>query len=684
MPADTQLTEARGLLAARRFEDAAAVCLAGLAEQPGEPDLLTILALAERAAGREESARDHLTVAVAADDQHLASRFHLARLLAGDGQYADAEALFTECLALDPNHAPARTLRARLASAGGDRERAIVELRTALRADPDHRPALTSLAELLVDEGQVDAADEMASRALAIDPEHPSVQMCMAGVLAAREHHDFAIQCLKNAVNRAAGDPRPRLALVKLLERMDRQDEAIAALDDAAANGHSGVEFTHVRARLEQRRGRNDEAAALYAALVSSVRADPDLILEAAKFALASGRLDDAAGLIRRSSVQGKSATGLLAARLAEAEGDRDRARSLASELVDNENERVADAARQLLARVALARGDFDEADRLLEPLSRRDDAAPEIVWLAARVREQLGDIDGAVALLRGLLDRSDPSDETGNASRARLAAILDRAGRYDAAAEQLPDSGWQPPFLGQSRTAGPIAAQVRQRLMPWRGEQEVPDDGRARPVFLSGWPGCGRELLLAALSTTHEARLLPVDDYAARRATIGLPAGIGQVAGLDDGSARLIRRKYLRRIEGVGERTRVVVETGLAEAPDWPLLARVIPGATVLCPSAPDEDLMLYWRFQGFRDRSRMLDAWHADVALQGELAGLLPLRVLFFDLAELLDAPELALDRLCDGLGLESGPAMVDAMRQQRIALGFRPIGHWRHYGD
>lgn len=684
MSTDTELTQARGLLAAQRFDEAAASCRAGLAEQPDEPDLLTILALCEQAGGRLDAAREHLEAAISADQQHLPSRFHLARLLAGQGRHDEADNLFADCLALDPNHAPARTLRARLASAGGDRQRALSELRTALRADPDHRPALTSLAELLVDEGQVDAAHEMASRALALDPDHPSVQLCMARVLVAQNHHDFAIQCLGNAVDKAPADPRPRLALIRLLDSLGREDEAIEALEAAAAQGHSGAEFVHARARIERRRGRVDEAATLYAALVSSVKADPELILEAAEFALANGRLGDAAGLIRRSSVLGRSETGLLKARLAAAEGDEEQARTQAMALVDDDNERIAGAARQWLARLALARADHKEADQLLAPLCRKADAAPDLIWLAAQAREALGDVDGAVEWLEGLVQRSDLPAETGEHSRARLAAILDRSGRYKEAAGHLPEDGWQPPFLGQSRSADPIAAQVRQRLTPWPGGQKVPDDGRPKPVFLSGWPGCGRELLLAALSATHRARLLPASDYPARRSLIGLPAGIEQVVSLDDGSARLIRRKYLRRIEGADERTRVVVETGLAEAPDWPLLARIFPGSTVLCPRAPDNDLLLHWRFQGFRERSRMLDAWRKDCTLQDELVSALPLREIYFDLAELLDAPELAIERLCVGLELETVPAMLDALRQRSEALGFRPLGHWRHYGD
>ncbi|MEE4331433.1 MAG: tetratricopeptide repeat protein [Wenzhouxiangella sp.] len=684
MSPDALLNEARGLLAGRRFDQAAEVCRAGLSEQPAEPDLLTILALCEQAQGQGEIAADHLGKAVAADDQHLPSRFHLARLLASQGQNAEADDLFAECLALDPNHAPARTLRARLAGAAGDRQRAIAELKTALRADPDHRPALTSLAELLVEDGQTDLAHEIASRALAIDPDHPSVQLCMARVLVAREHHDFAIQCLNNAVEKVPADPRPRLALVELLDSLGREQEALVALDAAASDGVTHPSLTRLRARIARRQGRNDEAAALYASLLASVKADPDLILEAAEFALATGRPGDAAGLIRRSSVQGRPETRLLAARLAEAEGDAERARSEAGALIDAADQSVAAAARKLLARLALATGDLDEADALLSSMIRAGEPEPDIVWLAARVREDRGQIDGAIDMLQALLDRSGLDDAVRDSTRGRLAALLDQAGRYEAAAAQLPERGWQAPFLGQSRSAGPIAAQVRQRLTPWRWDQEPPNDGRPLPVFVSGWPGSGRELLLAALAESSRARLQPVDEYPARRSIIGLPASIEAVVSLDDGTARVIRRKCLRPAGGAGEGIRVLVETGLSEAPDWPMLARIFPGAVLLCPRASDEDLMLHWRFQGFRDRSRMLDAWHEDCRLQDELAGALPLRVAFFDLAELLDAPELALNRLCDALGLASEPAMLEAIEQQPRTLGFRPIGHWRQYGD
>ena len=684
MSADTELTRARGLLAARRFPEAAEVCRAGLAAQPGEPELLTVLALCDQAEGRSDQAREHLQAAIAADDQHLASRFHLARLLAGQGQHVEADELFGQCLALDPNHAPARTLRARLARVSGDHERAISELKTALRADPEHRPALTTLADLLVDSGQIEAAHDIASRALGIDPDHPSVQLCMARVLAAQGRQDFAAQCLANAIKAAPHDPEPHLARVALLQASGRDEDALAALDEAAAAGHSAIGFTHARAQIERRRGRTDAAAALYASLVASVRAAPELILEAAEFALASGRLKDAAALIQRPSVQDRPEATLLAARLAEAEGDDEQARSLAMGLVSASTERVAVAARQLVARVALAAGDLAAADQALTPLSEADNASPEIVWLASRIRAEQGDVDGAVGLLEGLLARGDLESEIRERSRVRLAVILDRAGRIDAAARQLPESGWRPPFLGQASAVDDAGASIRKALTPWRWDTQAPGDGRPRPVFVGGWPGSGRELLLAALNASSQAGLLPADDFAARRGIIGLPAGSERVASLDDGSAHLIRRKYLRRSDAAGERLRVVVESGVVEAADWPLLARIFPGAAVLCPRAPDEDLMLHWRFQGFGQRADMLAGWRRDCALQDELSDVLPLNVILFELEELLADPESAVQRLCEGLELEPEPAMRAAPRELRQDLGLHPLGHWRHYSQ
>jgi tetratricopeptide (TPR) repeat protein len=689
MAAQPQLIDqARSLLSRQRYDQAADACIQGLADTPNDPELLTLLALCDEARGDLPAALKSLQTAVGSGQSHLGSCFHLGRLLAARGEAQQAREMFDYVLGLNPNHAPARTLLARLDYLAGNRTAALTGLKTALKADPRHIPALTTLADLLLEEGELEQAHEQASRALRIKPESVAVQMSGARVFQARGLDSFARQCLENAIQSAPRDPMPHLALARLLQKEGRHQQAVQSLEAAAGLGYSGPDLSLAQARSLRRTGRLEEAGQLYEALLKHPQATPELILEVAEFCIEAGDSAYARELLDHPDVLGRNGRDLLQARLFVQEGDPAAAMSLAASLHLSEEPSTAIGARMLSTRLALAANDPVAARDALEPLLQDGRATPAMVWLSAQISQTGGAPDEAIVMLSELLEREGLSDDDRARTHAMLIEVHDRAERFAEASRHFPGAAWRAPFLGYQ---APVADEQPQEgseqwtsIQPWRWETEGPDDGRKQPLFLGGWPGSGRELLLAALSASASVRSLTPSNWPQRRQELGLPANAEMVGKLDQADARLTRRRILRRLADGVSTTALPIEHGPLVAADMPMLARIFPGTTVVMPRADEADLKMHWRLNGYRDIEQMLKAWQREVALAGHLRAFLPLNFVDVDLAELFASPLGMLRQVCEQLDVELMPAMVQAMDEARVEFGYRAPGHWKNYVD
>jgi len=683
MPIDTQLNEElKALIDQQRYDQAIARCEQALASERDDPDLLTVLANCEVEAGQRERALAHLDEAVALDPQHAGCRFHLGRLLIGEDRIDDAREHLTQCLVLDPNHAGARTILARIKAAKGQFEDAMTGARTALRANPDHVPALVLLAELELEQGNAEAANEQASRAVRLGPANPAAQLVMARVLEARGHLDFARQSLENAVKASPGTIASQVALAEFHDRQGQPEEAVGPLRAALAIRSDRQDLRLALARSLRRSGQLDEALAEYQWMLDDGTAPPALVVESAECLAQAGRPLEARSQLDQASMEDRDDARFLLARLDLAEGQQESARETLEALTASAQASIAENARILLSRIGVQRGDHASVLAALEEESERGEIAPERLWQAAGIANEAGLVEKEMRWLSALLEHHQTPEALRQRARPRLADLCDRTGDYDRAAQLLRGGGWRTPF-GLAADAEEI---VRMALAAPSGGRadSATEDGRRAPLILLGWPGCGRETLLASLAASEQCQVLDQAEWPRRREALLQVLDKLDEGGLEESAQQLARRRYSRGLVRDGAETALPVESGVLFAPELIALKRAFPDARIVRIRADLDDLGLYWQLAGFSDVDAMKSAWDEDRQQVDRLLaawGEEPIEVKMADCVPLELNP---LSTIGHALDVAATPEMVTAGNAVIEAFGLRPAGHARHYAS
>lgn len=616
-----------------------------LAEQLPEDkyiDIMLIIGACQQAQGRDDEALDTLQQAVARDDSRAESWFQLGRARRGAGDEEGASEALEKAVVLDPNHALARVELGHQALAAGERETAQAHYRTALRAQTDCVPALVGLAERLLDSGDVDQAYELSARAVRLRPDSIEAQVAAARVFMRRGHPDFAERCLENALSAAPDSAELHRAMARLLLQRGRAEESLAAAAEARRCGAGDHRLSLLEVRALHRLGRLSEARRRLEALSAHQPLDAAGVLMLAELRLSDGDARGATDLIEQLDGEWPEAGQLLRARLAEMSGEGARAAELAAALHEDGSGRIRRQSRLLSARLAMAGDQPQACIEALQPLAEEGDDDPLVHWMLARA--------------------------------------LDRAGRHEEAAVHLPRTGWRVPPLLRS-AAAQMPSELYDALAAFEPDgwpSRAPDDGRAQPVFILGWPGSGRDQLLAALVEQWTTRVLDREGAARRREILGLPAWPAQLAALDDGRVRLARKRYLRQVSGDGG---PVLEPMWLPLAALPAIARLFPNATVVLADADVRDLELDWRLAGFRGIDELRTLCEREQALLETLLERLPLDFMLFSRGDLeRDASDVAAE-LARVMGLDDASALAEAIDRQFRALP--ATGHWRHYG-
>jgi tetratricopeptide (TPR) repeat protein len=665
------MTDIRSMLQEGRYADAAAACREALGEAPDNPDLRMLMGLCDEAAGRPDSAKAWMEKALDKNADHPAARYHLGRLLLAAGQDDEARQVLEECVARDPNHAAARTLIARLDQRAGNIDEAIEGLRTALRADEDHAPAYAGLAILLLQQGHVEEAYKHASQAVRLRPADAYSQITMAQVFQAQGHLDFAEQCLRNAVEQQPNHPQ----LVAALEQLQR-------VRQPGGDEANTPEALLARMREHYRVGRITPAAEIALALQHRIEPAAPELLEVAEVLMDAGQIEASSEMLQRAD-DSQPRLGLSQARLSAVQGDMDGALARLSQLLDNETFRVRHDARRLAADLHLRNNRLPDALNVMLPLADEPDLPPASVRMLAQLYHVSGDTAAARKLLENLVAGDALIEAERAVSHNLLGRILDESGAFEAAARHLSEGGWRAPFMvGELERVSPDALrQACGALKEWPFSTQAVDDGRRAPVFVTGWPGSGRDALLPALANVPGVRVLVPEELNRRRELLGLPASPDQLAMLSDSELRKVRKRYL---QGGADEPALTLEPGLPEATAWPAIARYFPGARIVRLKAEAPALRLHWRLAGCRDLDRMVEVWSSEEELCDQLQGLLPLNVLDIETDALIDNPQQTAATLADFLGLENADSLATSLSQGLRQAGYRKAGHWRHYRE
>jgi tetratricopeptide (TPR) repeat protein len=495
--------------------------LASLTGCSGDEELSRILlerAAAHRSEGQTDEALSELYRVLQIDPRNVEANVQIAEVLADDEHYLEATHYYGVALRLDPTRSDAALAQAKLLLFDAtDRAAELVD--EVIRREPRNPLAHVRRAEVALARGDAEAALASAREAVSLAPDDVTAlaQLGIAHQARIRERRlrheppDLAdFQAAADAFARAAErDPQawfPRIQLGRIYAAWpdhpeqaeaafraaveasstpaDRARAAAAVVAQASSSGNGELlrwaleqlvaatpedltAWDYLAAEEERREaGAGDR---VYQRLVAARPDDVEAHAHYARFLVRQGRRADAIAYLRSRQSELADAAPVLEqiAALQLASGDREAARAVVAELVEEHPDAPATALAR--GRLALADGDAPEAvaalrshaqraesaegDRLLalaelatgnpgdaqtavdRALARTPGPAPELRRLAARVRRRSGDWEGVLDSLRGIARHGG---RLGANDRVRMAEALYETGRPRAARHLL------------------------------------------------------------------------------------------------------------------------------------------------------------------------------------------------------------------------------------------------------
>lgn len=356
--------EARALAALGRRGEATEVVESALAENPDDPDLLSVRATWSIERGRFEEAEADLTRAVQVSPFHQRSRRQLAALLESAGRRQDAVAVYEEMLRIQPEDGDTHFQLGSLLL-DSDLEAALPHLEEACRLAPARPNFLTTLGVAYINAGRMAEAEAALRRALTITPDDPSVSNNLGIVLIRGGRFDEAVDVLTGllAVNPGFVAARNNLAIA-LAESGDLEDAEM-----------------QVRRALERSPDYLDAWLTLAAILDRAARYEDEYVALNRAHALAPERPDVRDRLAVAAARVGRCAHTL---ELVAAEMDRP------GDMIPGLNLEVARCLEQG-GRVGVALRHFEEAARKSQPGPVRDEAQAGVARVALLLQEEGG-----------------------------------------------------------------------------------------------------------------------------------------------------------------------------------------------------------------------------------------------------------------------------------------------------
>lgn len=190
-----------------RAGEAEAACMRMLSSRPGDPDLLHLAGLAQRAQGRLAEARDNLLSAIRARPDDVNQHANLGVILGEMGDQEGAVAALGRAIHLRPDYVEAYYNLGNARAAQGHLAAAIAAYRAAIEYQPGHVQAALNLAAALEAHGQPDAAIGVLHDALSRSPGTPALLNNLGNLLGSHGRPDEAVEILKQAARHAPGSP---------------------------------------------------------------------------------------------------------------------------------------------------------------------------------------------------------------------------------------------------------------------------------------------------------------------------------------------------------------------------------------------------------------------------------------------------------------------------------------------
>ncbi len=320
----------------------------------------------------------------------------------------------------------------------GEREAARLLFENAAQVYPRHTWPLLEISAEWSALGKPEAAAASLRRALELDPRDYHCLIGLGRLLRSQAMHDAAAGMFRRAALHHPSEPSAYMELAADLADAQRYDEAASVLDSGIDAGASGALLLAGRARLLQAAGQPEAGLASWRAALACEPVGAALRLEIAAAFAALGALDSSleeyraiAGDADIDAVHRANA-GLAASRLARRLNDT----SLAAGILEQTASAVPDHVGIVteLADFYRATNRPRDAERAYRRVLEFSENSLSALGGLAIVRRQLGDAEGAVALL----SRARTADPGNDWIRFEWATSLLGVGRTDEAGAAL------------------------------------------------------------------------------------------------------------------------------------------------------------------------------------------------------------------------------------------------------
>ncbi len=329
---------------------------------------------------------------------------YAARLAGKITLSADA---YNRGLKLDPSSLDGQSGLAQTYAKLGKRDEAIAILTRIVNNSPRRVDDSALLGELLTESGQYDQAIDILEKTEQAQPSARS-ELLMALCYERLKQPDNANRELELAKRKAPDNPEVQRALAGFYRRSGNYAEAIAALNGIA---HKSPDVLAELAYTYQLDGKKDEAARLYAQAANAAPQDMALQLSAAQAKVNVESLDDANQFLKRATAVDPEnyRVHAIRAQIANLEENRPEALREYSAALDHLPQAPAEGPlfgiELRMSMVELLRGQQDDAgaqhqlelaQAAINQLDERGPEREEYLRLRARVKMELGDLDGA------------------------------------------------------------------------------------------------------------------------------------------------------------------------------------------------------------------------------------------------------------------------------------------------
>jgi tetratricopeptide (TPR) repeat protein len=215
-----------------------------------------------------ENAHRQFEIAVARDGGHAEARFHLANVLAGRGEVADAVTHYEKALAINPDNVEAHQNLGLALQRLGQFQSALSHHAAALKISPTSAAIRVSLGDACRHLGRYDDAIPQYAQALATNPGLIDAHINLGGCFHAIGRREPAIRSYQRALAINPGLANAHYNLGNLYTELNNLDAAIAHYERSIALGPASAEAHNNLANVLISRSRLEEAIEHYKAAI--------------------------------------------------------------------------------------------------------------------------------------------------------------------------------------------------------------------------------------------------------------------------------------------------------------------------------------------------------------------------------------------------------------------------------